>query len=97
MYSDHYALARAIGEPTEGTTSFLRPFGSALHLMGTHRMGADERTSVLDASGLVRGTSNVYAVGNGVLPSRNSVNPTLTTVALALHTAERIFEQGATR
>jgi len=94
VYSDHYRIARAIGEPTTGTTSYLRPFGSALHLMGTHRMGADEATSVLDAAGKVRGTSNVFAVGNGVLPSRNSVNPTLTTVALALNTADGMFEEG---
>lgn len=97
VYSDHYGIARAIGDPRVGMTSFLRPFGSALHLMGTHRIGADEDSSVLDETGLVRGTTNVYAVGNGAIPSRNSVNPTLTTVALALHTADRIFDKGDAR
>ena len=53
--------------------------------------------AVLDETGLVRGTTNVYAVGNGAIPSRNSVNPTLTTVALALHTADRIFDKGDAR
>ncbi|KRA24918.1 hypothetical protein ASD65_11120 [Microbacterium sp. Root61] len=94
---DQYQIARAIGDTKDGSTSFLRPYGSALHLMGTHRMGSDERTSVLDEGGKVRGTANIWAVGNGVIPTRNSVNPTLTSIALALHTADRMIDDGTLR
>lgn len=90
VLAEHYELARVLGDPAHGMTSFVRPYGSALHLMGTYRMGSDADTSVLDSTGKVRGTSNIYAVGNGVLPSRNSANPTLTTVALALRTADHL-------
>ncbi|MGC0239651.1 GMC oxidoreductase [Arthrobacter sp. SD76] len=88
--ADQYTLASTIGQPWEGMASFLRPIGSALHLMGTNRIGLDENTSVASPEGLVRGTENIYVVGNGALGSRNSCNPTLTTVALALHAAESI-------
>jgi choline dehydrogenase-like flavoprotein len=89
-FTDQYTIARTLGQPWHGMSPQLRPFGSSLHLMGTHRIGTDEQSSVADQYGLLRGSENIYVVGNGVLGSRNSCNPTLTTVALALRTAEHL-------
>ncbi|WP_413810785.1 GMC oxidoreductase [Streptomyces sp. OE57] len=92
-----YEVARTIGDPWRNTTALLRPPGSSLHVMGTHRLGSDENTSVADMYGRLRGSDNIYLVGNGVLGSRNSCNPTLTTVALALRAAEHLSDRGRFR
>jgi len=89
-FAEHYQLTASLGEPWRGMAVHLMPFGSSLHLMGTHRMGADPRTSVVNAQGRVWNSENLYLAGNGVLGSRNSCNPTLTTVALGLRAAEAI-------
>ncbi|MGC0239397.1 GMC oxidoreductase [Arthrobacter sp. SD76] len=88
-----YQLARSIGSPWLGMNPLFRPAGSSLHVMGTHRMGSDEETSVTNTHGRVHGTENIYLAGNGSIPTRNSCNPTLTTVALALRTADFIAQQ----
>ena len=60
------------------------------HHMGTTRMGLDERTSVTDADGRVHGIDNLYVAGSSLFPTGGWANPTLTLVALALRTADRI-------
>lgn len=87
---EHYRIGNAIGEPWRSMNVALRPLGASLHLMGTHRIGKDDRTSVADTFGRLHGSENIYVVGNGSIPTRNSCNPTLTTVALALRTADAI-------
>jgi choline dehydrogenase-like flavoprotein len=60
------------------------------HHMGTTRMGTDERTSVTDADGRVHGLANLWVAGSSLFPTGGWANPTLTIVALALRTADRI-------
>lgn len=86
-----YEVAAVIGQPWRGMSPLLRPMGSSLHLMGTFRAGNDPADSVIDSTGKVWGHENLFLAGNGVLRSRNSCNPTLTTVALALATADSIL------
>lgn len=86
-----YEIVRSIGEPWRGMTPMFRPLGSSLHLMGTYRMGDDPATSVTDRDSRVWGQDNLYLAGNGLLRSRNSCNPTLTTVAVALAAASAIL------
>ena len=69
------------------------PKGSSLHYMGTVRMGeADDEASVCDAWSRVRGFENLFVGGNGVIPTANACNPTLTSVALAVRACERLVE-----
>jgi choline dehydrogenase-like flavoprotein len=60
------------------------------HHMGTTRMGSDARTSVTDADGRVHGIGNLYVAGSSLFPTGSWANPTLTLVALALRTGDKI-------
>jgi choline dehydrogenase-like flavoprotein len=60
------------------------------HHMGTTRMGVDPKTSATDADGRVHGLGNLWVAGSSLFPTGGWANPTLTIVALALRSAERI-------
>jgi choline dehydrogenase-like flavoprotein len=60
------------------------------HHMGTTRMGSDPRTSVTDADGRVHGLGNLWVAGSSLFPTGGWANPTLTIVALALRSTEKI-------
>ena len=72
----------------------LMPPGSSLHYEGTTRMGlADDGTSVCDTYSQVWGFDNLFVGGNGVIPVATTSNPTLTTVAMAVRSCERVVEK----
>jgi choline dehydrogenase-like flavoprotein len=60
------------------------------HHMGTTRMGDDPKSSVTDGQGRVHNVGNLWVAGSSLFPTGSWANPTLTIVALALRTAERI-------
>ncbi|WP_081997258.1 FAD-dependent oxidoreductase [Sphingopyxis fribergensis] len=72
------------------------PIGGYHHI-GTTRMSYTPRTGVVDADGRVHGVSNLYIVGSSTFPTAGWANPTLTIVALALRTADRISAMLAKR
>ena len=65
------------------------PIGG-FHHMGTTRMADDPRRGVTDGDGRVHGLDNLYVAGSSLFPTGGWANPTLTILALALRTAERI-------
>jgi glucose dehydrogenase len=65
------------------------PFGAG-HIMGTTRMGADARTSVVDADLRIHGHDRAFVVSTAVFPTVGTANPTLTLAALALRAARTI-------
>ncbi|WJL94474.1 GMC oxidoreductase [Microbacterium sp. ET2] len=82
------ALGHFVAEPR------LLPAGSSLHYMGTMRMGeADDGTSVSDPWSRVWGFDNLVVGGNGVIPTANTVNPTLMSTAIAVRGARKALEQ----
>jgi glucose dehydrogenase len=60
------------------------------HQLGTHRMGADPRSSVVDATLRAHEVPNLYLVGAGCFVTGSPSPPTLTIAALAIRAAERI-------
>ncbi|MCA0755960.1 GMC family oxidoreductase [Paenibacillus sp. N4] len=64
--------------------------GADNHESSTCRMGTDPHTSVTDPNGQVHGVPGIFIADNSVLPSMGAVNPTLSTVALAIRTADYI-------
>lgn len=68
-------------------------FGYSGHQLGTHRMGEDPRTSVVDPNLQVHGISNLYLVGGGSFVTSTASPPTLTIAALAIRAADHIRSQ----
>lgn len=60
------------------------------HHIGTARMGADPKTSVVDANCKVHGISNLYVASSAVFPTSSQANPTLSIVALALRLVDHL-------
>lgn len=86
------ALGTFVAEPR------LLPNGSSLHYMGTMRMGeTDDGTSVADPYSRVWGVSNLLVGGNALIPTANTMNPTLTSVAIAVRGARRAVEDLSAR
>ncbi|MFG6279825.1 GMC oxidoreductase [Microbacterium sp. 5K110] len=81
------ALGEFIAEPR------LLPNGSSLHYMGTMRAGTDPATSVADPHSHVWGFENLLVGGNGLIPTANTMNPTLMSVAIAVRGARRLAEE----
>lgn len=60
------------------------------HHIGTTRMGADPRSSVVNSDCKVHGLHNVYVAGSSVFATSSQANPTLTIVALALRLSDHL-------
>jgi choline dehydrogenase-like flavoprotein len=60
------------------------------HQMGTCRMGRNARTAVCDADGQVFGMRGLFIADASAFPASSGVNPMITVMALAHHTAQRI-------
>ncbi len=85
--------AAALGEFLDGMPKVM-PAGSSLHYMGTVRTGpADDGTSVCDPFSRVWGVPGLVLAGNGLIPTANSCNPTLTSVALAIRAARALADE----
>jgi glucose dehydrogenase len=61
------------------------------HVVGTHRMGDDRYTSVVDASQRSHDVQNLWIVGSGSFPTVATANPTLTLMGLAFKSANSIL------
>jgi choline dehydrogenase-like flavoprotein len=81
-------VLRAAGARAVDATPLLRTGG--WHLMGTARMGADPRRSVVDPYGRCHEVPNLYIVDGSILVTGGAVNPTSTIQALALRIADHI-------
>lgn len=68
-------------------------FSSANHIMGTCRMGADPKKSVVDAECRSHDHPNLFILGASTFPTSGTANPTLAVVALALRAAGAIRSQ----
>ncbi len=61
------------------------------HVVGTHRMGPEAGSSVVDANQRSHDVPNMWIVGSGSFPTVCTANPTLTLLALAFKSADSII------
>ncbi|MGH8260987.1 MAG: GMC family oxidoreductase [Steroidobacteraceae bacterium] len=73
-----------------GATDIWEERDDTCHMAGTCRMGADPRTSVVDADCRSWDIRNLFVCDGSVFPTTGGVNPSLTIQALACRTADRI-------
>ena len=88
---DRHARARlgAIWDAAGATDIFAAD--RSAHTIGTCRMGPDGTTAVVDPDGRSFDIDNLLVCDNSVFPSALAANPALTTMALALRTADRFL------
>lgn len=67
--------------------------GASIHELGTSRMGADAKTSVVNSFGQAHDVKNLYVVDGSIFCSATHKNPTLTILALALRASEHMQER----
>ncbi len=60
------------------------------HFAGTHIMGDDPATSVVDHTQRCWDHDNLYLIGSGSFPTMGTSNPTLTIAAMAARTADQL-------
>ncbi|MFZ0217403.1 MAG: pyranose oxidase [Candidatus Dormiibacterota bacterium] len=95
MMRDMLRAANVLGGFLRGSEpQFVSP-GLPLHFAGTIRMGDDPATSVVDADSRVWNIDNLFLGGNGLVPTSQASNPTLTSVAMAVQAARGML--GASR
>jgi choline dehydrogenase-like flavoprotein len=62
------------------------------HQMGTAAMGSDPRRAVCGPDGQVFGARGLYITDASAFPASSGVNPMITVMALAHHTARQMVE-----
>ena len=83
-------IAREILRAMDAVDIAAGPLQFSGHQIGTHRMGLDPASSVVDANLTSHEISNLYLVGSGSFVTAAASHPTLTIAALAIRAAEHI-------
>jgi choline dehydrogenase-like flavoprotein len=88
-----YTGVNEIWFPTVQHGSITYRYHGMGHFSGTHTMGDDPGTSVVDSFQRCWGLPNLFLVGSGSFVTMGTSNPTLTLAALALRTAEHLVAE----
>jgi choline dehydrogenase-like flavoprotein len=68
--------------------------GTAIHEMGTARMGRDPKTSILNAHNQIHSVPNVFMTDGACMTSASCVNPSLTYMALTARAVDFAVSEG---
>ncbi len=75
-------MLEAAGMKNVSIMDYRNPPGSAVHEMGTARMGKDPKTSVLNEHNQLHEAKNVFITDGACMASSGCQNPSLTYMAL---------------
>ncbi len=87
------ALCRGAGFEVLGSHANPVPPGESIHELGACRMGANPKTSVLNAFNQSHDIRNLYVVDGSAFVSGGVQNPTLTIMALTMRASEHLADQ----
>ncbi len=80
--------------PISGPNAFgIEEGGKIIHEVGTARMGADPKTSVLNSFCQAHDANNVFVVDGAPLVTNPDKNPTLTIMALSWRASEHLLDE----
>ena len=80
-------------QPGSDGSKAIEPGGSIIHEVGGTIMGSSSSTSVTNSWSQAWDVRNIFVADGGVFASNADKNPTLTIMALAWRTADRILDQ----
>ncbi|MDX2180898.1 MAG: GMC family oxidoreductase [Bryobacteraceae bacterium] len=86
-------LCRDAGFEILEAHSQMVPPGESIHELGGCRMGADRKTSMLDQWQQSHEIPNLFAMDGSTFVTGGAQNPTLTILALAMRSSERLAER----
>ena len=97
MYQDFFDRAQELfraagGEITEAKPRLSVP-GSLIHEVGSCRMGADSKTSVLNSFCRTHDIGNVFVFGGGCFVTTGDKHPTLTMMALTARGCDYLIDK----
>ena len=81
-------MLEAAGMKNVSILDYRNPPGSAVHEMGTARMGRDPKTSVLNGNNQVWDAMNVFVTDGACMTSAACINPSLTYMAITARAAD---------
>jgi choline dehydrogenase-like flavoprotein len=91
------ALCEDAGFQVLGKHWEMVPPGESIHELGTCRMGADPKKSILNAHSQTHDIKNLFVVDGSAFVTGGSQNPTLTICALSMRAADYIADRMRTR
>jgi choline dehydrogenase-like flavoprotein len=101
VYEDFYERAQELFHAAGGEMTAGKPYmgvpGSLIHEVGTCRMGADPKTSVLNSFCQTHDVNNLFVFGGGCFVSTGDKHPTLTMLALTARGCDYLIEQARKR
>src|SRR5581483_8747893 len=86
-------LRKAGAEMLEDSDPKPFPHGASIHYVGTARMGSDPRSSVVDKWNRSHDVPNLWMNDAAVFVTAGNQNPTITILALAMRSTERMAEE----
>ncbi len=101
LYADFFQRAQELFHAAGGEPAEARPFmgtpGGLMHEVGSCRMGADPKTSVLDSFCRTHDIANMFVFGGGAFVTSGDKHPTLTMMALTARGCDQLVDAAGKR